>query len=639
MDTVPGDCELWEARGSAWGGTGVGNRGVTRNRGAVSANEWSPETDAEMLERCRNGDARASAELWERHHRAGLVAARNIAPGLDADDLVAEAYAKILELLADGRGPRGAFRPYLYRVIRSLAADAFRSPEETSGELEEIPDLTEAGPWEDSAFDRNAAAQAFASLDERWQTALWYSEVEGMPPREVARIMGMSANGVSALLVRARDGLRSAWVEAHVNREVEGAACRSTLEHLQRFQRGKLTAGRRRQVEEHLDECASCARAAAEYSSLNRRLALVLATVFVGGAAPALLDAFRAPAAVAAVQAGGAGQGSSGGSSGSAGTSGSAGSAGAAGAGAAGGLSAPLAIAAVVGAAALAVGGVAAGLTLFQPDERVTPVEAATLDEGPPAEAGGTAPEADGDADRERSAPRERRAAAAASAAELGPLPRPASGGVDGVDPAPDGGPGGDGGVSGSDAAGSAGARGGTPAADGTGTSRAGSAGSADGTGTSAAGGTAAANGTSGAGGTGSADGGEPGDGSDPDLAVRNVCRFPGTDQFSGEAAEYGVIRGRVTDGGRVAELVPPGYESVDDGRGNVFTNILTGTEPSAPFWWWTQPLTPLSQWRDAAGVPLEDRALEDVTVELRFFTPDGRYSPWEVLGDPPDCP
>ncbi len=240
-------------------------------------------SDAELLDIVRAGDTSAFAVLWQRHSRAGLAAARHFGTSSSAEDIVSEAYLRILELILDGRGPHGAFRPYMYRTVRTIAADVWRRPEDTSDELERIPEFAEAGPWEDHAFDRNAAARAFESLNERWQAVLWYTEVEGMPPRDVARILGLSANGVSALAKRAREALQSAWVEAHIDRELRDAACGTTLDHLQRYQRGKLTAAASRAVSAHLDTCESCAGVAAEYSVLNRQLALVLVGVLLGG--------------------------------------------------------------------------------------------------------------------------------------------------------------------------------------------------------------------------------------------------------------------------------------------------------------------------------------------------------------------
>ncbi len=257
-------------------------------------------SDTELLNLSRRGDSAAFGVLWERHRLAGIVAARNIASTLDPDDLVSDAYLKIFELVRDGRGPTGAFRPYLYKVISSVAADTYRSPEHSNSDLTEVPDLTEAGPWEDGAFDINAAARAFESLPERWQAALWYSEVEGLAPRQIAPILGMSANAVSALSARAKEGLQSAWVETHINMQLADEACGTTRSHLQRYQLGKLTSRRSREVAAHLETCDSCAAAAAEFKILNKQLALVLATIFLGGApAAALLKSLGATTVVA----------------------------------------------------------------------------------------------------------------------------------------------------------------------------------------------------------------------------------------------------------------------------------------------------------------------------------------------------
>lgn len=248
-------------------------------------------TDEQLLEKSREGDTASFALLWQRHSAAGLAAARGIAPTLDAEDLVSNAYLKIFELVNAGKGPQGAFRPYLYKVISTVAADTYRSPEFAVDDLDQVPDLHEAGPWQEHSFDLNAASRAFKTLPDRWQQVLWYTEVEGLAPRQIGVMLGMSANSVSALAVRAREGLQSAWVEAHVDMQLADERCRSTVERLQRFQRGKLTAKLSRDVSAHLDECDLCAAAATEFSALNTQLALVLATIAVGaGGAVKLLN-------------------------------------------------------------------------------------------------------------------------------------------------------------------------------------------------------------------------------------------------------------------------------------------------------------------------------------------------------------
>lgn len=85
---------------------------------------WEAMSDERLLRACRDGDTDAFAVLWERHRRAGFVAARNLAPSLDPDDLVSDAYLKIFELVREGRGPQETFRPTCTRSSGPLQPTA-----------------------------------------------------------------------------------------------------------------------------------------------------------------------------------------------------------------------------------------------------------------------------------------------------------------------------------------------------------------------------------------------------------------------------------------------------------------------------------------------------------------------------------
>ena len=65
-------------------------------------------------------------------------------------------------------------------------------------------------------FESSAVAAAFNSLPERWQAVLWHVDIEGMKPAAAAPFIGISPNGVSSLLIRAREGLRQAYLQNHV---------------------------------------------------------------------------------------------------------------------------------------------------------------------------------------------------------------------------------------------------------------------------------------------------------------------------------------------------------------------------------------------------------------------------------------
>jgi RNA polymerase sigma factor (sigma-70 family) len=167
-------------------------------------------SDDVLIDRVRRGDTSAFAALWERHVASARTAARAISPRLDPDDLVSETFAAILSALRSGRGPRGPFRPYMFTAIRNTAASWGGRPRDV--QLEEIEDVADPGAEDigDAFARRTLVIDALRTLPPRWQSLLWSLEVEGMKPREVATVMGVSPNAVSALRRRARAGLRRA---------------------------------------------------------------------------------------------------------------------------------------------------------------------------------------------------------------------------------------------------------------------------------------------------------------------------------------------------------------------------------------------------------------------------------------------
>lgn len=170
-------------------------------------------TDGELIELVREGDARAYGRLWERHVGAACGAARRITSKLEADDIVSEAFAATLSAIRTGAGPREAFRPYLFQAVRNVAATWGRKPKDLALELVDESTYPSSADASLAVDDRMLVAAALDQLPPRWRTVLWHLEIEGMSPRELAPVLGISANSVSVLGHRARAGLRRAWGE------------------------------------------------------------------------------------------------------------------------------------------------------------------------------------------------------------------------------------------------------------------------------------------------------------------------------------------------------------------------------------------------------------------------------------------
>ncbi len=254
----------------------------------MSENEGPEPTtsDESLVERTRSGDQRAFAELWRRHYRSGARVARQFTSSIDADDLVSEAYTRIYQRVLAGGGPTGAFRPYLYTTIRNLASTWGAKSRDV--QVDDIADFEDPDTIDDPAalaLDRTLTARAFRSLPERWQSVLWYTEVEGMDPHEVAPLLGMTANGVAALSYRAREGLRKAWLQAHINDASASGECQWTISRVGEHARHSLSARDQERMSFHLATCAKCSIIAEEVDEVGSRLALVMLPILLGGVA------------------------------------------------------------------------------------------------------------------------------------------------------------------------------------------------------------------------------------------------------------------------------------------------------------------------------------------------------------------
>lgn len=243
-------------------------------------------SDQALVEATRAGDQRAFAELWRRHYRSGARVARQFTSSIDADDLVAEAYTRIYQRVLAGGGPTGAFRPYLYTTIRNIASTWGAARHDV--QVDDITEFEDPTTTEDPAavaLDRTLTVRAFRTLPDRWQSVLWYTEVEGMDPHEVAPLMGMTANGVAALSYRAREGLRKAWLQAHISAATGSGECQWAMSKLGDHTRKGLGARDKDRMEFHLATCAKCSIISEEVGEVGSRLALVMVPLLLGGVA------------------------------------------------------------------------------------------------------------------------------------------------------------------------------------------------------------------------------------------------------------------------------------------------------------------------------------------------------------------
>jgi RNA polymerase sigma factor (sigma-70 family) len=341
-------------------------------------------SDAELIDAVRKGTLSAYGDLYERHKAAAYNLARQLARSqAESDDLVSEAFAKVLDTLKAGRGPDSAFRAYLLTALRHTAYDKTRRDRkvELSEDVSQVSGVSAEAvsvPFIDPAvagLERSLAARAFARLPERWQAVLWHTEIEGQSPQEVAPILGLTPNGVSALAYRAREGLKQAYLQVYLSDTTE-ERCRATTDRLGAWVRGALAKREKAQVEAHLDECARCRALVAELTDVNGAMRELVAPLILGSGSVGYIATAAAAAAKAAVAGGvvavGAGAAAAGAAGGGAG-----GAAGAAG-------SVPRQFLGVAASAAALAAALAVGLTAGGGNQEVPQVAAPASTQPPP---------------------------------------------------------------------------------------------------------------------------------------------------------------------------------------------------------------------------------------------------------------
>lgn len=241
-------------------------------------------TDGDLVAAAATGDERAFELLYTRHARAAWGLAMSVTGNPDdASDAVSDAFARVLRSLmtSELREP-DRFRSYLLTVTRNAALDNIRkgSRLRLSDDIESFSTATAPSALDSHAagVDARLIATAFRSLPERWRSILWLTEVEGMAARDVANLLGLTPNSASALALRARNGLRERYLQAHLGRGAR-RDCTFCIDHLGAYVAGRLAPRDIAKVDQHLAGCADCRAKSEELEEVGaglRRIALPL---------------------------------------------------------------------------------------------------------------------------------------------------------------------------------------------------------------------------------------------------------------------------------------------------------------------------------------------------------------------------
>lgn len=170
------------------------------------------DSDAELVQRARRGDAAAYEELVRRHMRkAYLTALAQLGNVADAEDVTQDALITALERLDDCREP-AHFAAWLVRIARNRAHNYRRRERVREAlPLEAADPVSTRDDPERAAGRAELRANLLAALDTLTATqreAVYLFDVEGLRHAEIAALLGLKEGNVRYHVFQGRRALR-----------------------------------------------------------------------------------------------------------------------------------------------------------------------------------------------------------------------------------------------------------------------------------------------------------------------------------------------------------------------------------------------------------------------------------------------
>ncbi len=167
-------------------------------------------SDHELMEATAKGCSASFAELVKRHQRrAWTIARRFLGNHADAEDIVQQAFAKIL-LAAERYKPTGSFEGYLRVVVSRLCMDFCAkgrgTPAESLGGLQ--ADGSSMSSKIQRLANRSAVRHALDILPPKQRLVIVLRYYDGAGYEDIGSALGMTHKAVEGILARARGKLR-----------------------------------------------------------------------------------------------------------------------------------------------------------------------------------------------------------------------------------------------------------------------------------------------------------------------------------------------------------------------------------------------------------------------------------------------
>lgn len=239
-------------------------------------------TDAELVAETHAGDVGAFGELYERRWETVVEAAQRVTGNREnAQDVASKVFADVFEGALSGGfvASQPSLKPLLRTAAKHQAIDiARRSAKLTVTDAVNVldgPDDTyEVSDPGAGAGAHIAMLRAFANLSARDQELLQMRLVRRIPPRDLVRVFGISANAISQGAKRALANLRREYF--YQRRAAADAAAGCTWgEAVLGLIQDELSEAQRGPANDHIRECSSCKSLHGELAGIPSKLRVV----------------------------------------------------------------------------------------------------------------------------------------------------------------------------------------------------------------------------------------------------------------------------------------------------------------------------------------------------------------------------
>ena len=171
--------------------------------------------DNELVGLVKAGNTDAFRLLVDRHSNKAYWTAYNIVHSHeDSQDIAQEAFVRVYRFL-ERYDPSQRFTTWFYQIVVNLSIDALRRRKPPSARLENVPEAAtdQLGPTQKVELQekQEKVHEVLSGLPEQYRVILVLRDIEGLPSRDVAKVLNMNHATVRWRLHRARAIFKETW--------------------------------------------------------------------------------------------------------------------------------------------------------------------------------------------------------------------------------------------------------------------------------------------------------------------------------------------------------------------------------------------------------------------------------------------